>query len=96
MSDIEKKAIELFNNKKFKDSFNLFAIILKSNPNSIKAHLFSAYCCIEFRNYELALKFLNELDKSIKIPEVFYYKGVCLNYLKQNDEAIKNYKKQYP
>ena len=41
----------------------------------------------------MALKFLNELDKSIKIPEVFYYKGVCLNYLKQNDLAIKNYKK---
>jgi tetratricopeptide (TPR) repeat protein len=92
MSDIEKKAIELFNNKKFKDSLNLFGILLKDNPNSLQVNLLSSYCCIEMKLYEKALIFLDTIIKSNKkMPEVFYHKGICHGNLRQYGEAIISY-----
>lgn len=92
MSNIEKKAIELFNNKKFKDSLNLFGILLKDNPNSLQVNLLSSYCCIEMKLYEKALIFLDTIIKSNKkMPEVFYHKGICHCSLRQYGKAIISY-----
>ena len=94
MENSKKQAINLFNNKKYKESLSIFLSILKKKPDSIDALMFAVYNYMQLQNYKEAIINLEKIIQiNNKLPDVYYNIAVCFNVLGRTEEAISNFKK---
>ena len=94
MSNLKKKAIDLFNEQKYEKSLSIFLSILKKDPKSKDTLLFTSYNYMQMGDFKTAIIYFEmiiQLDK--KLPQVFYNMGVCFNILGKTVEAVDSFKR---
>lgn len=93
MNDLIKKAANLFHNKKYQESLNLFQKVSKNKPNEISILIYISLNLMFLRNYRESLKILDKIILlNPKFAETYYNKALCFQNLQNYENAIDNYK----
>ena len=88
------KGMALFNQKKFRDAYNVFTEYLDKNPDgpqAVKARYYAAECLFEENDYELAIlefqKVIVEHPKDSLAPKALYRQGLSFEKIGDSETS---------
>jgi len=90
------EALELYENKEYKEAVKLFELILADDPSQMATRLYSGISYIEIREYQKAGNYFNQIiehNDNLYIEQAEYYLGFCLMMTNKKEKAIRQFEK---